>query len=200
MYPFVRTAKELWLAQRQPRFESLFETHVSHHICWPHDLDFWLELNNGRAMSIYDIGRTALALRSGLIAAIRANGWGLTMAGSTTRFRQRIRGFERFEMRSRALCWDDKFTYIEQSMWKRDGECASHVLYRAAVTGADGIVPPQTVLRAMGRDPVSPDMPDWIANWIAAEATRPWPPMQDAPHRENARQGIDAAAVEKHAA
>ena len=177
MYPFVRTAKELWLAQRQPRLESLFETHVSHHICWPHDLDFWLELNNGRAMSIYDIGRTALALRSGLIAAIRANGWGLTMAGSTTRFRQRIRGFERFEMRSRALCWDDKFTYLEQAMFKRDGSCASHVVYRAAVTDRQGLVRPERVLAALGQSAESPAMPDWLVKWCETEALRPWPPM-----------------------
>lgn len=50
MYPFLRTAKELVLAARQPRFQNLTETHVSRHICWPHDLDFWMELNNGRAM------------------------------------------------------------------------------------------------------------------------------------------------------
>ncbi|TMM52473.1 acyl-CoA thioesterase [Sulfitobacter sabulilitoris] len=200
MFPFVRLFKDIAIASRQPRLAQVTDLHVSRHICWPWDLDIWRELNNGRALTLYDLGRIAAAQRAGLIAALRREGWGLTMAGSSVRYRRRIRGFERFEMRSRLVCWDDKFTYIEQSMWKRDGECASHVLYRAAVTGADGIVPPQTVLRAMGRDPVSPDMPDWIANWIAAEATRPWPPMQDAPHRENARQGIDAAAVEKHAA
>ncbi len=44
MFPFVRMIKDTWLASRQPPFKSLTETHVSHHICWPHDLDFWLEL------------------------------------------------------------------------------------------------------------------------------------------------------------
>ena len=180
MYPFVRTAKELFLASRQPRFSSLTEVHVSQHICWPHDLDFWMELNNGRAMSLYDIGRTAMALHAGLIDAVRKNRWGLTMAGTTTRFRRRIHGFERFEMRSRAVCWDDKFTYLEQSMWKTNGECASHVLYRAAVTDKNGLVAPARVLDAMGQDPTSPPMPEWIRKWCAAEDHRPWPPMQDA--------------------
>ena len=82
-------------------------------------------------------------------------------------------------MRSRAVCWDDKFTYLEQSMWKSDGECASHVLYRSAVTDKNGIVPPAKVLAAMGQDAVSPPMPAWIDAWIKDEAQRPWPPMQD---------------------
>ena len=180
MFPFVRIAKDTFLASRQPIFTSMTQTHVSQHICWPHDLDFWLELNNGRALSLYDIGRTAMAQRAGLIAALRQNRWGLTMAGSCTRFRRRIHGFERFEMRSRAVCWDDKFTYIEQSMWKRSGECASHALYRAAITDKNGIVAPTRALAAMNHDAVSPPMPDWIAAWCAAEDQRPWPPMQDA--------------------
>jgi acyl-CoA thioesterase FadM len=181
MFPFVRIAKDMYLASRMAPLENLTDTHVSHHICWPHDLDFWLELNNGRALSLYDIGRLAMGQRVGLVAALRREKWGLTMAGSCTRFRRRIHGFERFEMRSRAICWDDKFTYIEQSMWKQNGDCASHVLYRAAVTDRNGIVAPNRVLTAMGKDPASPAMPAWVQVWCQAEDQRPWPPMQDAP-------------------
>ena len=180
MFPFIRLVKEVYLARRQPRLESFTSTHVSHHICWPQDLDAFLELNNGRALTLYDLGRIAMAQRAGLIGVLRRERWGLTMAGSHVRFRRRIRGFERFEVRSRAVCWDNTFIYIEQSMWKRDGECASHVLYRAAVTDKNGIVKPPRILSAMEVEMASPPMPDWIANWVAAEATRPWPPMQNA--------------------
>jgi acyl-CoA thioesterase FadM len=181
MFPFIRVAKDVFLARRQPPLEKLGDVHTSHHICWPHDLDMWLELNNGRALSLYDIGRIAMAQRGGLISAMRKNGWGLTMAGSCTRFRRRIRGFERFKMRSRPVCFDGKFIYIEQSMWKTTGECASHVLYRAAVTDKNGIVAPALVMQAMGQEGPSPEMPGWIAAWCAAEDKRPWPPMQDTP-------------------
>jgi len=170
----------MMLARRMAPLD-LNEVHVSHHICWPWDLDLFLELNNGRAMTLYDLGRTMNAQRVGLIKAVHKNRWGLTMAGSTVRFRQRIRGFERFEMRSRVVSWDDKFTYLEQSMWKRNGTCASHVVFRAAVTDRNGLVPPERVLEALGRSgQEAPVMPEWIAAWCRADATRPWPPMQDA--------------------
>ncbi len=179
MFPIFRLTKDLLLARRQPPLE-MTETHISNHICWPWDLDLWLELNNGRAMTLYDLGRSMNAQRVGLIRAIAKQRWGMTMAGSTVRFRRRIRGFERFEMRSRAVCWDDRFIYLEQSMWKKSGECASHVMFRAAVTDRSGIVAPARVLAAMGRaGEVSPEMPDWIAAWCSADAQRPWPPMQD---------------------
>ena len=179
MFPVVRLIKDMLLARRQPPLD-LTGTHVSHHICWPWDLDLWMELNNGRAMTLYDLGRSMNAQRAGLIRAIAKRRWGMTMAGSTVRFRRRIRGFERFEMRSRAVCWDDRFIYLEQSMWKRNGECASHVVFRAAITDKSGIGAPSRVVDAMGiPEAVSPEMPDWIAAWCAADATRPWPPMQD---------------------
>lgn len=178
MFPFIRLIKELILTSRQPRLPNLTDTHISHHRCWPHDLDAFAELNNGRALTLYDLGRLAMGMRIGLIGVLRKQGWGLTMAGSSVRYRRRIRGFERFEMRSRTVCWDDKFIYIEQSMWKTNGECASQVLYRAAITDKNGIVTTDRILKAMGQDAQSPAAPDWIANWIAAEGTRPWPPLK----------------------
>lgn len=179
MFPFVRLAKDLFIATRQPAL-GLTDMHVSRHMVWPWDLDGFLELNNGRALTLYDLGRLGMGVRAGLLKVLKAEGWGLTMAGSSVRYRRRLHAFERFETRSRAVCWDDKFVYIEQSMWKTDGICASHVLYRAAVTDRNGIVPPDRVLAAMGQDVQSPETPDWIAAWIKAEALRPWPPMQDA--------------------
>ena len=178
MYPFFRLGKELWKARTAPPL-SFNEFHISHHICWPWDIDLWLELNNGRTLTLFDLGRIPMAKRAGLIDVLRKERWGLTMAGANVRYRRRIRTFEKFSMKSRAVCWDDKFFYLEQCMVKRSGEIANHALYRAAITDASGIVTPARVAKAMGVDDTSPPIPDWIANWIKADATRPWPPMQD---------------------
>jgi hypothetical protein len=79
------------------------------------------------------------------------------------------------------LCWDARFLYIEQSMWKANGECANHAVYRSAVTDRKGIVATDRVIEAMGMaETPSPEMPDWVADWLRAEDARPWPPMQDA--------------------
>ncbi|HHS94510.1 MAG TPA: acyl-CoA thioesterase, partial [Rhodobacterales bacterium] len=105
MYPFIRMIKELAVHSRAESL-PLGGTHVSHHICWPWDLDFWQELNNGRTLTLFDLGRIPLARRTGLIEAMRKQGWGLTVAGVSVRYRRRIRVFDRIEMRSRAIGWD----------------------------------------------------------------------------------------------
>ena len=175
MYPLVRFVKEMVKYRSAPRL-GVCEAHISTHRCWPWDLDPWVELNNGRTLTLYDLGRIPLASRTGLIGILRNNGWGITVAGNSVRYRRRIKVFDRFTMISRVIGWDARFIYMEQSMWK-GGECCNHMLVRSAVTSASGIVPPSEVLATMGRSDPSPSLPEWAKAWIAADAQRPWPPV-----------------------
>lgn len=176
MYPVFRLIKEFFVIRNAPKI-GLTDTHVSTHICWPWDLDLFMELNNGRTLTLYDLGRLPLAKRAGLVDALRRNGWGLTMAGASVRYRKRVRMFDRITIKSRAVCWDDRFIYLEQSMWRGDVP-TSHILYRSAVTSPEGIVEPTKVVEdILGASSHSPEIPTWIASWVAAEALRPWPPQ-----------------------
>ena len=149
MYPIVRLLKDAVIASRQPRLAPL-DTHVSRHHCWPWDIDIWMELNNGRTLTLYDLGRTMLTLRSGLAAVLKREKWAVAVAGTSIRYRRRIKAFERFEMKSRAIGWDDRFIYVEQGMWKANGDCANHALLRTVVTDKNGIVAPARVIKAWG--------------------------------------------------
>ena len=177
MYPLIRLAKEYVLHRKAGELDPM-ATHVSHHRCWPQDIDLFMEMNNGRILTILDLGRTTLAHRVGLLRALRQNRWGLTMAGVSVRYRKRIRPFVKFRTVSKAVGWDHRFMYLDQSIWIGN-ECAVQALYRSAVTDKNGIVPPQRVFEAMGHTGDSPTLPDWVQGWIDADATRPWPPMDD---------------------
>lgn len=176
MYPFARMFYQLAVTRNAPAL-PVTGTHVSHHRCWPWDIDLWMELNNGRTLTIYDLGRIPLARRTGLIGVLRRKRWGLTMAGASVRYRARIRAFERIEMLSRVVGWDDRFIYLEQSMWKGQ-TCCNQIVYRSAVTDRNGIVPMDRVAEALEIDRQSPPLPGWVQAWIDAEAVRPWPPQR----------------------
>lgn len=177
MYPFIRLLKEILKCRSAPRL-GLADAHVSTHVCWPWDLDPWMELNNGRTLTLFDLGRIPFGHRIGLAAAMQANGWRVTVAGASVRYRKRVRPFDRLDMVTRALGWDERFIYIEQSMW-RGAECTSHMLLRLAVIDANGIVGPQRVISAMGSHAPSPALPEWVRAWVEADAERPWPPQRE---------------------
>ena len=174
MYPFIRLIWQVRQARKEPPLPVL-GTHVSDHICWPWDLDPWVELNNGRTLTLYDLGRLPLARRTGVERVLREKGWGLTVAGSSTRYRKRVTMFMRLTMRTRCLGWDHRFLYMEQSMWCGE-ECASQVLIRSAIVSKAGMVPPREIAQAMGVAGDGPELPAWVRAWIEAEAQRPWPP------------------------
>jgi len=174
MYPFIRMFYQMHRHRNDPPL-ALGMVHVSHHICHPVDLDMWAELNNGRTLTLYDLGRIPLAQRSGLLAALKRRKWGLTVAGSSLRYRRRVTVFDHLEMHSRVLGRDARFLYIQQSMWK-ESEATSSALYRLAVTGPTGIVPTGDVVAELAQPDWNPAMPEWVQMWIASEAARTWPP------------------------
>lgn len=82
MFPFVPMIKGIVLARNLPALENFTDLHESSHICWPWDIDLFGEMNNGRVLTIYDLGRFASAQRGGLIKVLFANKWGLAMTGA----------------------------------------------------------------------------------------------------------------------
>ena len=180
MYPIVRFAREIMSARRAAPLPPL-GAHVSTHRVWPWDLDPWWELNNGRTLTLYDLGRIPMAIRLGITDTLREKKWGFTVAGNSVRYRKRIKLFHRFTQVSRTLGWDDRFLYMEQSMWI-ERECANHMLLRVAIVGGGrrGIVAPAEFMAALGYDGPQPELPGWVDAWIKADAQRPWPPLM--PH------------------
>lgn len=187
MYPVIRMAYEYIRCSYDPPL-PLGGMHIMTTRCMPWDLDMWMELNNGRTLTLYDIGRLALARRIGLVEALKRRRWGLTMAGASVRFRKRVRMFNKFEVRSISVGRDERFFYMEQSMW-RNGEATSSILYRIAVTDKNGIVPTQDVVTEVGGPDWNPHLPVWVEEWIKAESHRPWPPTAEAKPEELAQAG-----------
>lgn len=184
MYPVVRVAREILRAGSMPPLGP-GEVHVTPVTCWPWDIDVFMEMNNGRYLTLFDLGRFGLFRRLGIVGVMRRRGWYGTVAGSAVRYRRRVTVFQRLEIRTRVIGWDDRFTYVEQGLW-RGGECCAHAMLRTAVTTGKGFVAPAEVAAAMGLPEESPPLPDWVEAWSRAEALRPWPPMQDQGLRDTA--------------
>ena len=173
MYPYLRSARVLLAAQFGPRLDFDGESVLK---LWVGlgDVDVFWELNNGRHLTLMDLGRFDLGVRSGLVKVVHREGWGLTVGGASVRFRHRVPPLSRVLLRSRVVGRDDRWFYFHQKIERR-GRVCSAALVRTAVVANRGVVPVERVLEAMGRPGWAPALPEWVRAWIRAEGERPWP-------------------------
>lgn len=94
---------------------SIFDTFVSEQRVWPSDLDLLGHMNNGRYFTITDYVRLEVLIRSGLWTKMRKLGYYPVLAGETAQFRKPLLPFQRYQVSTRMVGWDEKFFYVEHT-------------------------------------------------------------------------------------
>lgn len=174
MYPLIRLlTTSLHAAMSKPiEVDAVCETSFW---CRPWDIDMFLEMNNGRVLTLYDIGRFDLSIRTGLAKVLKQQKWGLVVAGSSVRYRRRVKMFDKVTMRTQVVGFEERWVYILQSMWVK-GRPTSSVLLRTGVTDHGKVIPTNEILKAMNITDLKLEPSNWVKSWVASEEDRPWPP------------------------
>ncbi len=133
---------------------------------WPLDLDFNRHVTNGRYFTMADVGRMDFVLRSGAFrVALRTKA--LPIVGDTWgKFRRELKLFEAFEIHSRMLGWDDKWSFMEHRFVSK-GRVIGVVVMRGLFRSAKGTIAPGEFVRGLGLPERSPEMPEWLTSWSA---------------------------------
>ncbi|NIA70788.1 thioesterase [Pelagibius litoralis] len=155
---------------------------------WPNDLDFNLHMNNGRYLTIMDLGRIDLMARNGSLKTFRQRRWMPVVAAQTITFRRSLRPLQEFELHTRVVCWDEDFVYMEQT-FMAEGRIAALALVRAAFVEEGRKLHSADVLEAIGVHRRSPSMPSGIKAWTAVEDWHRETSSADVRQREALAQG-----------
>ncbi|MEE9333916.1 MAG: acyl-CoA thioesterase [Granulosicoccaceae bacterium] len=141
---------------------------------WPNDLDVFFHVNNGVYMTLMDLGRTDMMLRSGVFGPVRAKGWYPVVAAETIRFQRSLRLFQQFNIRTEVVGWDEKSIYIEQVFSSNNKQVAIAALNIRFLAKTGGTVSPADLLGLLGEQHHDqPDLPEWINSWNIAIAAMP---------------------------
>lgn len=132
---------------------------------WATDIDPYLHLNNGRYLTLMDMGRLDLGVRTGLAKVSLQRGWMPVAGAATIKFRRELRAFARFELTSRIAHWDDRWLYFEHRML-RDGSVHTWGAVKVAVRHWGRPVPPAEYLAAVGVQSATPEPEGELARWI----------------------------------
>jgi acyl-CoA thioesterase FadM len=99
----------------------------------PTDLDLNGHLNNGRYLTIMDLGRLDHVLRSGLWRPLWRNGWAPMLGSAVIRFRRELRLFQLFTLETRIAAWSDTTAVMEQTFYVANGPHKGQMAARALV-------------------------------------------------------------------
>ena len=179
MYPYLRYTKSMIdaaIANKQGKSLSFTQTSQVSVRCSLTDLDPMFEMNNGRVLTVYDIGRTDFIIRTGLGKQLLKQRWGMVVAGSTIQYRKRIRWFDKVTIKTQLVGLDERWIYLEQSMWVKGKPCSS-VLLRTGVTEGGKVIELARVLDALGESDLAMLPEPWVQEWIKGNKDHRWPPM-----------------------
>ena len=98
---------------------------------WPTDLDLNLHMNNGRYLSIMDIGRLDLIMRVGLFGRMARDGIRPVVGNVQIVYRRSLAPFQRFHLSTQLVGWDEKWTYLRQQFHDDTGAVCADAYVRA---------------------------------------------------------------------
>lgn len=168
-----RTLLVMWRARRRLRREGRLAPGDVGRIrvtTLPTDLDILRHMNNGRYLSLFDLGRWDLLERTGMTDAMKRNGWYAVVSAETVTFRKSLQLWQRFDVESRLLGHDDKAIYLEHRAVV-DGEIYARAIIRARMLKrSGGTLTHQEMFAAVGRPEGLPDVEPWVHAWATASA------------------------------
>ena len=125
---------------------------------WPGDLDVLWHMNNGRYLTIMDLGRVDFLIRTGLLDKIRQRKWFPVVAALSITYKRPLKLWQKFEMTTRIAGWDERWIYLQQE-FHSDGKLAAAALIKGTFRSAEGAVPMAAVVALSGFTGEPPQIP-----------------------------------------
>lgn len=136
----------------------------------PTDIDVLRHMNNGRYLSLFDLGRWDLLVRTGMVDAMRRHGWYGVVSSETITFRKSLELWQRFDLQTRMLGHDDRALYLEHRALVGGEIYARAIIRIRMLKRAGGTLPHEELFAAVGRPEGTPDVETWVHDWAAASA------------------------------
>jgi acyl-CoA thioesterase FadM len=111
----------------------------------PNDLDVNLHMNNGRFLTICDLSRVDMFIRSGLVTALRKYKWAPIITEHTMSYKRPLRLFQKFEVVMQLTHWDERCFYMSHQFFDGD-RLVAEGKSMGVIRGREGVVAPEIVM------------------------------------------------------
>jgi acyl-CoA thioesterase FadM len=142
---------------------------------WFNDLDPFGHMNNGRYLTLMDLGRTDLMVRSGLARAAFAHKWTPIASAVLIRFRRELRLLQKFRIETRIVYWSERLAVLEQVFvfvgGAYDGQVAARALFKGGLYDRPSkqFIPVARLMAEVGIVAQEPQLTGEIAAYLNAD-------------------------------
>ena len=161
MYPYLRLFRVVIQSSFKKRQNLLYEESKIKLRVFPQDIDPFMELNNGRYVTLLDLGRFGYGANAKISKFLKEHKWSLTIVGTYNEYRFRLRLFQKFTLKTKIIGYDEKWFYFFQKA-ERNNKTHMASVVKFAFTSKKGIVFPKEVIKAMGEEYNPDKLPSWI--------------------------------------
>jgi acyl-CoA thioesterase FadM len=117
----------------------------------PLDLDINFHMNNGRYLSIMDLARTDLMLKSGVFSKLFLQGYYPVVLSESIRFRKSLAPFNFFSVETQIEAWNEKDFYLLQTfVHKGETVAEGYIKGRFLKRGHKGSIPTKDLFAVVG--------------------------------------------------
>lgn len=111
----------------------------------PNDLDINLHMNNGRYLTICDLSRVDMFIRTGLARTMQKEGWMPVIAEHTMKYKRSLKPFQKYEVTMEIIGWDEKYFHMIHTFFVGDKVVAEGTS-SGCVISKTGTIPPEEVI------------------------------------------------------
>ena len=162
----------LWIIVRsffKPRIDFADKITLTLHIL-PNDLDINLHLNNGRYLTLLDLGSIDFFLRSGVLKRAIRKGFRPMLGGLIVTYRKGLSLFERCTLTMQLEAWDERWNYFRFEFKNSDGHLSAAGYIKGAFVSKKGLIPNKVADEIFGYERGTCKIPPAVANWIESES------------------------------
>ena len=116
-----------------------------------------------------DLGRFDLVFRSGFLNTLWKHRLYPVVASQSIRYNKSIGLFQKFQIESRVLGWDNRFFYLQQRFVSKNQTYALAIVKAKFKKAGKGGMDPRDVAEICGESRQSPEVPGWVFDWTQAE-------------------------------
>jgi len=118
----------------------------------PNDLDINFHMNNGRYLTICDLNRVDLFIRTGLMKAMFRRKWIPVIAEHTMNYKKPLGIFDQYDVELTVSHWDEKYFYMTHTFHQAGRVMAEGTSKGCVYARGKGVVSPAEAIAAVEQD------------------------------------------------